>query len=259
MAEGARPRSIIIMQQFSEPSTSLGENDRVQFFVKMGRATGDLVWKTCRSLGRKFLPRPIKRYAGTYYRLNPVARSSYLRLCASNALGLNRANGTRILKSGTGRLSFLFVCYGNLMRSPMAETMLKQTLARIGIDDVAVRSAGLHASAGREPHEWALVVSRELDMPLDGHRAQALTAELVSNSETIFAMDFGNLAELQTLYPEAKHKVLLLSGYAPGRMRNREIPDPYFGDIETTRRCYALLGECITNLAREIEAVHYAK
>lgn len=231
----------------------------MEFVKKIVRATGDFVWKACKSIGRNFLPRPIKRHAGTYYRLTPAARASYLRLCVSDVLRLNRANGTWALSSGTGRLSFLFVCYGNLMRSPMAEAMLKNALARVGIDDVAVRSAGMHASPGREPHEWALTVSSELGMPLDGHRAQAVTAELVSDSQTIFAMDFENLAELETLYPEASHKILLLSLYAPGRMRNREIPDPYFGDIETTRRCYALLGECIANLAKEIESVRYAK
>jgi protein-tyrosine-phosphatase len=241
------------MPQFSEPSASLKENDRVPFLKKTGRATADFLWNACRSLGRRFLPRPVKRYVGTYYRLNPAARALYLRLRADDALRLNRANGTSTAKSGPGRLSFLFVCYGNLMRSPMAEAMLKQALAKLGIDDVAVRSAGLHASPGREAHEWALAVSKELGMPLDQHRAQAVTPELVSNSEIIFAMDFENLAELQTLYPDAKHKVLLLSRYAPGKMRNREIPDPYFGDIETTRRCYALLAECIANLAREIE------
>jgi protein-tyrosine-phosphatase len=136
----------------------------------------------------------------------------------------------------------------------MAEAMLKHSLAGLGIEDVVVRSAGMHASPGREPHEWALEASRELGMPLDDHRAQAVTPELVSNSETIFAMDFENLAELETLYPEAKHKIFLLSKYAPGRMRNREIPDPYFGDIDTTRRCYALLSECIANLVKEVEA-----
>jgi len=155
--------------------------------------------------------------------------------------------------------SFLFVCYGNLMRSPMAEAMLKNALAGQGINGVVVKSAGLHAQPGREVHPWALAVSREIGMPLDQHRAQLLTPELASRSDAIFAMDFENLAELETLYPEAKHKTFLLSYYAEGKQWRREIPDPYFGGIETTRRCYALLSECVGNLSRAIACSQHAK
>jgi protein-tyrosine-phosphatase len=86
-----------------------------------------------------------------------------------------------------------------------------------------------------------------------------LTPEIVSRAEVIFAMDFENVAELETLYPGAKHKIVLLSCYAEGKQRNREITDPYFGDIETTRRCYSVLGECVDNLAREIESAGHSK
>jgi protein-tyrosine-phosphatase len=130
--------------------------------------------------------------------------------------------------------------------------MLKHVLAARGIDGPVVRSAGLHAVPGREAHACALAVSTELGIPLDQHRAQPLTPELVSGSDLIFAMDFENLAELETLYPAARNKIFLLSRYAEGRQRNREIPDPYFGDIETTRRCYSVLRACIDNLARKI-------
>jgi protein-tyrosine-phosphatase len=49
-------------------------------------------------------------------------------------------------------------------------------------------------------------------------------------------------------------KVVMLSAYAEGAQRCREIPDPYFGDLEATRRCYALLQTCIHNLAAELGA-----
>jgi protein-tyrosine-phosphatase len=81
-------------------------------------------------------------------------------------------------------------------------------------------------------------------------------AESMVLSDLIFAMDFENLAELQTLYPAARNKIFLLSRYAEGRQRNREIPDPYFGDIETTRRCYSVLRACINNLASKIGYSH---
>jgi protein-tyrosine-phosphatase len=164
-------------------------------------------------------------------------------------LSLSSQNGRPALANAQ---SFLFVCYGNMMRSPMAEAMLKQALLTRGICGPVVRSAGLHASPGREAHAWAIAVSQEIALPLDQHRAQLLTPELISSSDAIFAMDFENLAELETAYPAAKRKIFLLGSYAEAKGRNQEIPDPYFGDIDTTRRCYSVLSKCIDNLASDI-------
>jgi len=99
-----------------------------------------------------------------------------------------------------------------------------------------------------------LTASQELGLPLTQHRAQLLTAELVAQADAIFVMDFQNKAEVLALYPEAKEKVLMLSAYADGAGRPREIPDPYFGDLDATRNCYAILQTCIRNLTHEVAA-----
>jgi protein-tyrosine-phosphatase/predicted ATP-grasp superfamily ATP-dependent carboligase len=228
-------------------------SDPFPFFAEMGAALSVLLTGFLKALSRRFLPQRVKPYAGIYSRLAPEARPVYVKLCIHNVLGLGSADG----RGASGRVpqdakSFLFVCFGNLMRSPMAAAMLRHALAEQAVDGIVVRSAGLHAVPGRKAHLWALAVSRELGIPLDQHQAQLLTPELVSSSDAIFAMDFENLAELETLYPNAKNKILLLSSYADGKQRHSEIPDPYFGDIETTRRCYSVLSKCIGNLARDI-------
>ena len=228
-------------------------SDPFPFFAETGEAFSTLLTGFLNAVSRRFLPRRVKSCAGIYSRIAPEARRVYVRLRIHDVLGLGSANG-RAGSSGVPQnaASFLFVCFGNLMRSPMAAAMLRHALGERGVDGIVVRSAGLHAIPGREAHSWALAVSRELGIPLDQHRAQLLTPELVSSSDAIFAMDFENLAELQTLYPNAKHKISLLSSYADGKQRHREIPDPYFGDIETTRQCYSVLSKCIDHLAREI-------
>jgi protein-tyrosine-phosphatase/predicted ATP-grasp superfamily ATP-dependent carboligase len=220
-----------------------------------------IVLKSVRqALTRRFVPKRLRSYVGIYSRLAQTARPAYLKLRVRDALLLGKANGMDTPDGlPVNARSFLFVCFGNLMRSPMAETMLKHVLAQRGIEGMVVRSAGMHAVSGREAHPRALAVSRELDMPLDRHRAQPVTPELVASSDVIFAMDFENLAELQTQYPSTKKKIFLMSSYAQGAMRHREIPDPYFGDIETTRRCYAQLSQCIAKLANEIESVRDAE
>jgi protein-tyrosine-phosphatase len=145
---------------------------------------------------------------------------------------------------------FLFVCSGNMMRSAMAEFAMRQTLRDAGLEDqVRILSAGLHASPGGEAHPWAQQASAEVGISLAAHRAKLVTQEIVEQADCIFAMDFQNKAELLTLYPKAREKVLMLSAYADGPGQYREIEDPYFGDIETTRRCCQQLQTCVRNLA----------
>jgi protein-tyrosine-phosphatase/predicted ATP-grasp superfamily ATP-dependent carboligase len=226
-------------------------SDPLPFCAEAARMVWSFVAAVSKSVLRRLAPRNLKAYAGIYNRLDPEIRPAYVKLRVTDALHLRSGNGRPALRNPQ---SFLFVCFGNLMRSPMAGVMMKHALASRGIASDGVQSAGLHARPGRPAHEWAIAASRELGLPLDQHRAQLVTQQLVDGSDAIFAMDYENLAELQTLYPEAKHKIFLLSGYAEGDQRNREIPDPYFGDIETTRQCYSVLRKCIDNLALDISS-----
>jgi protein-tyrosine-phosphatase/predicted ATP-grasp superfamily ATP-dependent carboligase len=235
-------------------------SDPFPFFAEAGGMLWSFWAAIFKAAWRRVAPRRLITYFGIWSRIDRQARPSYATLRIRSALGMEARNGLAVKAFPLENArSFLFVCFGNLMRSPMAEAMLKHVLAERGIDDIAVRSAGLHAVAGHEPHPWALAIARELGIPLDGHRAQAVTAELVSSSDVIFAMDFENLAELQSLYRDAKSKIFMLSRYSKGRQHNREIPDPYFGDVETTRRCYSVLRNCIDNLVCEISSLRLAK
>ena len=130
----------------------------------------------------------------------------------------------------------------------MAEAVMKEQLSDAGLKHIEVTSAGLHAVPGREAHPWAVEAAADMGISLIHHRARLLTAEMITKADCIFAMDFQNKAELLTLYPEAAPKICMLSAYAQGRRRGREIPDPYTGDLETTKSCYRELRTCIRNL-----------
>ena len=138
------------------------------------------------------------------------------------------------------------------MRSPMAELMLRRAALERGQAEIKVSSAGIHATPETEAHPRARIAARKLGISLDGHRSRLLTAEMVAQSDVIFAMDLQNQAELLTEFPRARDKILLLSIYAEGSQRFREIPDPYFGDQEAARHCCAVLETCIHNLAESL-------
>ncbi len=233
--------------------------DPLPFFAESCKMLWNYQSALLKSGFRRLAPRKFRSYFGIYSRLEPPARSKYAKFRIKDVFGMPAHNGHPTGPASRDVHTVLFVCYGNLMRSPMAGAMLRNQLSELGVADVSVQSAGVHAVRGREAHNWALAVSHELGMPLDAHRAQPTTPKLIASSDLIFAMDYENLAELETKYPEARGRIFLLSHYADEPLRNHEIPDPYFGDIETTRRCYAVLQQCIRKLARELGSTHARK
>lgn len=202
-----------------------------------------------KSLVKKLVPGKFLHDRGIYYRLGPKAGPIYARLRAADAMGIAIDN-RRLVPAGAR--SFVFICHGNIMRSPMAERMFKRAVVEHGQDDVQVCSAGMHALPGREAHPYALRVGREMGLSLDHHRAQPMTEELANKADAIFAMDFQNKAELLARFPQAEKKIFMLSAYADGPRRYREIDDPYFGDEDEVRDCYALIQTCTHNLARSL-------
>jgi protein-tyrosine-phosphatase len=201
---------------------------------------------------RRVVPDSLLHERGIFLRLGPKAGPIYARLRLLDSLGIRSQNMGRIQP---GARSFLFVCFGNIMRSPMAEAMLSKSVTDAGLHNVRVNSAGLHAIAGTVPHPWAVAASMEIGLPLTQHRAQMLTSDLVSQADAIFVMDFQNKAEMLALYPDSWDKILLLSAYADSSQRYREIPDPYFGDLDATRRCYVLVQTCVRNLTTDLVAM----
>jgi protein-tyrosine phosphatase len=198
---------------------------------------------------RRLAPSRLLKEREIYLRLGPRAGPAYARLRMLDVLGLA---SSRPAVPKTSR-SFLFVCFGNIMRSPMAEALLKRELSHLSPSQpLPIASAGLHATPGNTAHPWALVASTDFEISLENHRARLLTAEMVQKADAIFAMDFQNKAELLTLFPDSRHKIFMLSAYLNGPGQYGEIPDPYLGNLETTRNCYRMLESCVRNLAAEL-------
>lgn len=204
--------------------------------------------RTFKDVIRKFVPRFLLQQRGIIRRLGPGAGRIYAGLRMRDVLGMRAENQQAVLPSIR---SFVFVCFGNIMRSAMAEALMRKALnetAPAELEKIRIVSAGLHANPGRQAHPWMQEAATDLGISLATHRAKLLTREMVDASDAIFAMDFQNKAELLTLYPESADKIHMLSAYAEGSWKCREIPDPYLGDLEVTRHCARQLQKCIQNL-----------
>lgn len=147
-----------------------------------------------------------------------------------------------------GARSLLFVCYGNIIRSPMCEALMNRRLVDSPDLGVSVGSAGLHAVLGRSAHPWAIAAAKRFGIHLEDHRAKMLSLEMVDQAEVIFVMDYQNQVQLLTRHPHVVNKVYLLSAYAEKDYMSVEIPDPYYLGEEATRQCYERINTCIGNL-----------
>ncbi len=117
----------------------------------------------------------------------------------------------------------LFVCTGNVCRSPMAEYILRHRLNHRA--DVETGSAGLFAIDGAPASEPAVHVLREWHIDLQPHRSRALTRSMVEAATLILVMTEQHRRELIRLYPDAAPRVFLLNSRGNSR-QSADVPDP---------------------------------
>jgi len=175
-----------------------------------------------------------------------------LRLRALYAAGLRRAYAPRNL---AGIRSVLFVCHGNIIRSAMAEAMLRKYLQQLpGRPSITVASAGLTDQPQERADSRSRAIAGEFGVSLESHRPQRLTFELIDQADLIFIMDYFNEARMLVSFPAAKDKVFYLSTLSrPRGSRNPEVPDPNLGTLEDVRRCYRALDLHVRGLANALE------
>ncbi len=130
--------------------------------------------------------------------------------------------------------SVLFVCTGNICRSPTAEAVFREHAARAGLDgSLLIESAGTGAwHVGEPPDHRAIVHARRRGYDLAALRARQVQREDFTRFAWILAMDMHNLRDLVALRPARYpgHLGLLLD-FVPD-IGTREVPDPYFGGPE---------------------------
>lgn len=126
--------------------------------------------------------------------------------------------------------SVLFVCLGNICRSPLAEGALRAEAARLGLD-LIVDSAGTGDwHAGEPPDDRAIAVAGRNGVDISGLRARQVRAADFRRFTHVIALDHDNLANLRKLAPgDATAELSLLLDHVDGR-EGQPVADPWFGD-----------------------------
>jgi protein-tyrosine phosphatase len=146
-------------------------------------------------------------------------------------------------------ISVLFICMGNICRSPTAEGVFRYHAEQAGmLEQFDIDSAGTHAyHSGEPPDRRARAAAERRGMSLDGIYARRVTSEDFERFDYIVAMDEDNLARLQDESPEEhRDKLHLFLEFASGD--EREVPDPYYGGAAGFERALDLVEEASRGL-----------
>ena len=137
--------------------------------------------------------------------------------------------------------SILFVCTGNICRSPTAEGLARAIAAQRGLD-MRFDSAGTHDyHVGEPPDPRSCRIAREMGTPIDDLRARQVERADFERFDLILAADRGHLAHLQRLRPANARARLELQLPWCGEHGCADVPDPYYGSLDGFRDVYALL------------------
>jgi protein-tyrosine-phosphatase/predicted ATP-grasp superfamily ATP-dependent carboligase len=178
---------------------------------------------------------------------------SALRLRTLSKLGLKWRRSLPPLSKAP---SILFVCHGNIIRSAMAEALLrKQVLGSRVLANLSIESAGLSRNPEAQADRRARLIVREFGISLDDHRPSRLTQQQVEGADVVFIMDALNEAYLTREFPEAKNKIVYLGNLNPATKspKNVEIEDPYSGTLANFRNCFQHLEQCTQGLLKLLE------
>ena len=156
------------------------------------------------------------------------------------------------------KIRVLFVCMGNICRSPTAQGAFERVVAAAGLDEtITIDSAGTHAyHIGEPPDARSQQTARTRGVDLSGQRARQVASADFEHFDYVLAMDRQNLSALEQICPaDHRHKLRLFLHFAPG-LGEDEVPDPYYGGASGFERVFDLIEAAGMGLLEEIRRRH---
>jgi len=151
-------------------------------------------------------------------------------------------------------VSALFVCLGNICRSPLAEAAFRDAAARAGLAAEA-DSAGTgnwHVGSPPDPRSQAVALAHGVD--ISDLRARQVSAEDFRRFDWILALDPQNLRDLRRIAPaDGTARLLLLNDLVPG-LEGEPVPDPYYGGEREFETVWAMVQAGAEGLVRAMRA-----
>lgn len=149
--------------------------------------------------------------------------------------------------------SILFVCLGNICRSPLAEGVLRAVLAERGLDILLDSAATSGWEVGSAPDPRSIAIAARHGIDISGQKARKVAVEDFHRFDLVLGMDRSNVRDLRALAPAAmRDRVHLFLEFADGKAR--DVPDPYYQGQEAFVSVYRMIREASETLASRLAA-----
>lgn len=144
--------------------------------------------------------------------------------------------------------TIMFVCWGNICRSPFAEAYLDKNLNNSG-KQFDIYSAGVGVADETTPPKTAVEVGKEFGVDIECKQSKMVTERLVNDADIILVMDYVILSELVRKYPSSERNSYLLASYQP---TNQTISDPHNLGPDVFRKSYRKISNSIGKLTGQL-------
>lgn len=124
----------------------------------------------------------------------------------------------------------IFVCLGNICRSPMAERLAEQAAQKAGVNAVFTSAGVSDEEAGNPIDSRAKQVLAEAGCRIDNHQAHKITAAEILAADLVIAVEAYQKERMQSMAPSATH-IRLLTDFDPDAAPGSPVPDPWYGGI----------------------------
>lgn len=143
----------------------------------------------------------------------------------------------------------IFICTGNVCRSPMAEGFYRQLTK--SDDSIRVGSAGISAFDGQAASQHSVSVMKEEHIDISHHASRMLNANIVDQATHIFGMTRAHRDAVQMMFPEAREKVFVLREFlvGPDADFDLDVSDPIGGSLEEYMRTRNLIKEALESVS----------
>jgi predicted ATP-grasp superfamily ATP-dependent carboligase/protein-tyrosine-phosphatase len=183
----------------------------------------------------------VGRISGDYFR-RILALSEEVQFRARQKRAWNRGEVSAAISRAE---SMLFLCYGNINRSALADVMVRAYAEDSGI---SVISAGFHSEEGRPADPVMVEVAAEFNLEMSSIRSTCVTQQQLHDSDIIFVMEKGHYDKLIAIDSSIAHKIYLLGAHNTGANHSVEIQDPYGRAREVYLACYNQIVEAVDHI-----------
>lgn len=138
-------------------------------------------------------------------------------------------------------MNLVFVCTGNICRSPTAEAIMRDRCERAGRTDIIASSMGTHGLHQASATEQAQRICLDHNIDLAGHRSRSIDAEELSAADWVFCMAREHVSYLRLFFPWQRERIVQFGSWPGKPKRGADVPDPMGKSDAVYRKVYKIV------------------